>query len=292
MTESNTKTVVAFGEVLWDCLPRGLFLGGAPLNVAYHAARLGAKCYVASSVGKDFLGDEAFRRIEAAGVRTDLLKRHPSFPTGASVASLDKSGDATYEIIEKVAWDEIALGEKDSEVLASADAFVYGSLAARSASNWDLMKGLLERTLALKVCDVNLRAPYDDKERALELLKLADVVKVNDDELKVLVGSEEGELLTLIRALHELTGVRFICVTLGKKGAVLWRDGKFLSLPAEEVTVVDTIGAGDSFTAALCMGVLEKRRLEVILQRSLRLSGLVASKSGAQPAYQTKDLFD
>ncbi|MBD5779096.1 carbohydrate kinase [Pelagicoccus sp. NFK12] len=291
MTESNTKKVVAFGEVLWDCLPSGLFLGGAPLNVAYHASRLGATSYLASAVGKDFLGDEVVRRFEASGVQTDLLKRHPRWPTGASVASLDKSGDATYEILEKVAWDEIALEEEDSPILASADAFVFGSLAARTESNRSLLLGLLERTEALKVCDVNLRAPHDDLDLALSLLKRSDVIKVNDEELRRLVGGDEGEFLDCIKALNQKTGVDLICVTLGSKGAMLWRRGRFFSLPPDDISVADTIGAGDAFTAALTMGLLEKRGLEECLVRALKLSSFVASKRGAQPLYKPRKLF-
>lgn len=291
MNAANTKCVVAFGEVLWDCLPSGLFLGGAPLNVAYHAARLGAESYVASSVGKDLLGDEAFRRLEAAGIGTNLLKRHPRFPTGASVASLDDAGDATYDILEEVAWDEISLGEEDAEILVKADALVYGSLAARSRMNLDLLSGLLERTQALKVCDVNLRAPYDDPELALSLARRADVIKVNDDELEILSGLSGDDLQGQVRALGRLTGVGTICVTLGKRGALLWRDGKFLSESAAEVETADTIGAGDSFTAALCMGILHGYDLEECLRRAVRLSAFVASKNGAQPDYEAEEVL-
>ncbi|MDQ8185277.1 carbohydrate kinase [Pelagicoccus sp. SDUM812002] len=291
MKETNTKIIVTFGEVLWDCLPRGLFLGGAPLNVAYHAGRLGAKSYISSSVGKDFLGDEALRRIEASGIETDLLKKHPHFPTGVSVASLDDLGDATYEIVEKVAWDEIDVGDSDKSVLDSADAIVFGSLATRSPSNFELIKAILESTKALKVCDVNLRPPYDDPDRALELSKFADVLKVNEDELSVLSGNGEAELLEQVQSLHRRTGVKVISVTLGKEGAVLWKNGRFFSLPTEDVVVADTIGAGDSFTAALTIGILEKRRLEVCLKRALKLSSFVASADGAQPEYVAKKVL-
>ncbi|MBC2605192.1 carbohydrate kinase family protein [Pelagicoccus albus] len=290
MSESKPKRLVAFGEVLWDCLPRGIFLGGAPLNLAYHAARLGAESFVASSVGRDFLGDETVKRVQAAGIDARLLKRHPRLQTGAAVAKLSGSGDASYDILRPVAWDEISLDPEDFQIAEEADAFVFGSLSARSASNRDLLNELLAKTEAVKICDVNLRSPYDDKALALELAKRADVIKVNDEELGTLSGVS-GELLPGIEALHEATGCGLICVTRGAEGAAVWRDGEFISRPTEKVEVADTIGAGDSFTAALGLGLLEDLALEDSLNRALKLSAFVATKDGAQPDYNPAELF-
>lgn len=291
MSDTNTKCVVAFGEVLWDCLPRGLFLGGAPLNVAYHTNCLGATSYVASAVGDDFLGEEAFRRIESSGICTRLLKRHPVLRTGASVAELDDSGDATYQILEPVAWDSIMMDEADETLVLSSDALVYGSLAARSAVNLDRLQGLLANTEALKVCDINLRAPFDDLGLARRLASQADLLKVNDDELASLIGSDCQDLELAIEKLASLTGVQLICVTLGKRGASLWRQGEMVSGEPMDIEVADTIGAGDSFTAALTLGVLDGLSLEACLQRALRLSSFVASRSGAQPDYDAAEVL-
>ncbi len=293
MNEANTKRLVAFGEVLWDCLESGLYLGGAPLNVAYHAARLGAESFVVSSVGRDFLGDQAVRRMRGSGLKTDLMGRHPRLLTGASVAQLDESGDARYEILQPVAWDEIDLSQSQREVVAEADILVYGSLAARSDTNERLLCELLESSRGLKVCDVNLRAPYDDPGRALILASRANVLKVNEEELAALTGSDGSELEEAIVSLHRSTGVELICVTRGAEGAALWceGDGKLIQGKAGAVKVADTIGAGDSFTAALATGILDGLENEDCLDRALRLSSFVASKSGAQPKYDACEVL-
>lgn len=291
MSSPKKFRLVAFGEVLWDCLPGGLFLGGAPLNVAYHASQSGAKCFVASSVGRDFLGDEALRRMKSSGLEMSLVNQHGHLPTGVSIASLNEKGDAAYEILRPVAWDEIEIGAGSSDLVEKVDAFVYGTLSARSSTNVRTLDHLLKKSHALKVCDVNLRAPFDARDRALRLARFADVLKVNDEELETLCASKSDSLEASVEELHRLTGVETICVTLGEKGAFLWKNGEIESGQADPVNVADTIGAGDSFTAALTMGLLEQRSLADCLHRALELSAFVASKNGAQPNYDWADVL-
>lgn len=291
MSELDSKSLVAFGETLWDCLPHGLFLGGAPLNVAYHAARLGAASYMASSVGRDFLGDQAFERASKSGVDTFLLKRHDYLTTGVAIASLDESGNASYDIRRPVAWDDIRLDKADIERCGEMGVLVYGTLAARSESNRKTLGELLASEVGIKICDVNLRKPYDSPQVALELASQADVLKINEDELEVLAGKSDIGFERSLELCGEKTGVSIICVTLGGKGAVLWESGKLVRCEGKPVEVADTIGAGDSFTAAFAVSMMEGRSLPECLSRAVQLGSFVAGKSGAQPDYAPEQVF-
>jgi len=170
-------SVFSFGEVLWDCLPHGLFLGGAPLNVAAHLARLGVSSAVISSVGRDVLGDEALSRAAAYGVDTGFVARSEKLPTGSVGVTLDKEGNASYEIRRPVAWDEIPVSDELLKALENAQALVYGSLAQRSPVNMASLLQLMDVDWPMRVFDVNLRAPFYTVERVLVLASFADLLK-------------------------------------------------------------------------------------------------------------------
>lgn len=293
MRNEDTGLLVAFGEALWDCLPSGLFLGGAPFNVAYHAARLGAQGMPVTCVGRDFLGDQVMDRAKRAALDTRLLARHPFLPTGVSIASLSASGDASYEIREPVAWDAIEVDEGSLELVDGAGAFVYGTLAARSEKNRATLDRLLDSKASVKICDVNLRAPYDDRERAVQLASRADVVKLNEEELLILSGDTtgEGSVEEALPICQQALGVSTLCVTLGSEGALLWEDGTITREEGKRIKVADTVGAGDSFTAAFAVFAMRGLALSECLRRAARLGAFVASKSGAQPDYELKDVF-
>ena len=286
------KRVLCFGEVLWDCLPRGRLPGGAPVNVAYHLKQLGAEPLVVSAVGDDVLGSEMLAHLEKRGLSTELIARHPHVPTGTVSVALDDAGQPTYTIRPNVAWDEITVPEEAWQKVENSDAIVFGSLAARSATNRTLLDRLLAIPNLLRVMDVNLRPPFDDRERALALAARADWLKLNEHELGFLTGMATGEkagadLSAAVRALAEMTAVEKICVTRGAEGAVMWAAGRLLEAGAPPVKVCDTIGAGDAFTAALVEGVLpgSQRGLQETLEEACALGALVASLSGGQPEY-------
>lgn len=293
MKRGETGPLVAFGEALWDCLPSGLYLGGAPFNVAYHATRLGAVAMPVTSVGRDFLGDQVMERAQRAGLDTRLLAQHPFLSTGVSIASLSASGDARYEIREPVAWDAIEVDEKSLKLMDGAGALVYGTLAARSEKNRATLDRLLDSKASLKICDVNLRAPYDNRERAVELASRADIVKLNEEELFVLSGDTtgEGSVEEALPICQQALGVSTLCVTLGSEGALLWQDGTITREEGKRIKVADTIGAGDSFTAAFAVFAMRGLALSECLHRAAQLGAFVASKSGAQPDYEFKDVF-
>lgn len=282
--------VVCFGEVLWDCLPTGRMPGGAPCNVAYHLHRLGCQAQLVSAVGTDPLGDEMLAYLRSKGLRTDLIQRHPTLPTGTVEVALGPDGQPQYDIRTDVAWDEIALNEDILQAARECDAIVFGTLAARSETNRRTLDALLAIPEPRKFIDVNLRPPFDDHERALALATKADWIKLNKQELGALTGYPltEEELADTLDRLRELTDNVRACLTCGADPAILWQQLAIIALPPPKVKVVDTVGAGDAFTAALLHGIITKKisYAPEVLARANALGALVASLPGAQPDYE------
>jgi fructokinase len=285
--------ILCFGEVLWDCLPSGRLPGGAPLNVAYHLHRLGAEALMLSAVGTDALGDEMLTYLASRGLRTDFVARHRRLPTGLVTVALTAGGQPSYTIEEGVAWDDLGGTGAWRAAVPGAGALVCGSLAARTAANRATLDELLATPALLRILDVNLRAPFDEPERVLDLARRADWVKMNEHELAALANtaaaSEEWprQWLPAVEAFAAASGCRQLCVTAGERGALLWQDGTLLSAPAPPVPVRDTIGAGDAFTAAFVHGLLTTPESPLaILARACALGALVASLPGGQPDYQ------
>ena len=281
------KTILCFGEVLWDSLPRGLFPGGAPINVAYHLKQLGSLPIPVTAVGDDFLGRDLLLRMQRWGLRTDFVSVLAHKSTGAVQAKLDARGTASYTILEDVAWDWIEISPALETVASQCSAVVYGSLAQRTKNNQQQLVRLMEQAPhAMKVFDVNLRAPFDSAELVWQLAAKADLIKLNDEELGRLLGEGYDRLETGARLFAERAGCSVICVTAGAKGAGLLLDGAWFWSPSEPIIVADTIGAGDSFLAALVHGLLGVNCSPVdVLRRATRLAEFVASKEGATPAY-------
>ncbi len=291
MSESH-PAVACFGEILWDFLPRGAFPGGAPFNVAYHLHQLGFRAHLVSGVGQDLLGDDLLRRLRHWGLGTEGITRHLGLPTGYVRAGLDASGNATYEIATEVAWDQIIPGEDSIRAVFSAQALVFGSLAQRSTVN----RASLDRLLAilppnaLRVLDVNLRAPHDDLSLVRNLASKCTLLKLNADEAARLNDEQPGAHReeAHARALAERHGCRLVCVSAGARGAGLLVEGAWHWVAAEPVQVRDTIGAGDAFTAGLLAGLLlHKEAPAAALARACRMGEFVASHDGATPAYAT-----
>ncbi len=292
MSSRSPFRILCFGEILWDRLPTGRLPGGAPLNVAYHLSRLGAEPRMISAVGTDALGDEMLSYLGSRGLNTEFIERNRRLPTGIVTVSVSAGGQPSYTIEEGVAWDDIAGTGAWRAAIPGSAAIVFGSLAARTAANRGALDELLATPGLLRVMDVNLRAPFDEPGLVLSLARRADWIKLNEHELKVLsgraagAGDWPGSLLPSIEALAAATDCRRICVTGGERGAVLWNDGKLVSAAAPEITVRDTIGAGDAFTAALVHGLLTAPGDDAaILERACALGALVASLPGGQPDY-------
>lgn len=287
---SPPLTMICFGEALWDVLPRGIFLGGAPLNVAYHLSRHGIQVWPVSAVGRDFLGDEILRRTAGWGLARRFIARVAGRPTGTVQALLDARGAASYRIERDVAWDRIRVPRMCPRGVAPA-AIIYGSLALRERPN----RVALERLFALwpeaqRVLDINLRAPFDRGEALACALRRAQFIKLNDEELGRLTGARVGTVRGLERAARAFArrqGVAHLCVTAGARGAGLWWEGRWQWEPGRRVTVRDTVGSGDAFLAALLAALWLRRELPpVALAKACRLGEFVAMNDGATPPYR------
>lgn len=284
---------VCFGEILWDNLPTGRKLGGAPLNVAYHLNKLGIYTEMLTRVGIDSDGFDIIALCKELSVPTALFQQDSDQPTSTVEVHIDEKRDVRYEIVYPVAWDFIAFGEKEIQSVENADFFVFGSLSTRNDISYLTLKELL-KVARYKVLDVNLRAPFYSKERIFELLGYADLVKMNEEELGLVaewlgldVRSRDQEMVEVIMDRFNITE---LIVTYGAAGAVYHSfSGKFsYYYPALQVEVKDTIGSGDSFLAAfLFLRCQADREVlpEEILEFAATLSGFVTQSNGACPNY-------
>ena len=290
MADSAVPPVLCFGEILWDCLPRGLFPGGAPINVAYHLQKLGLTAYPVTAVGSDFLGQELIRRLELWGLDPRFVNVLPGKQTGVVRAHIQPDRSAKYEIVEDVAWDWIEPDEEVLEMASDGASLLFGTLAQRSEHNRKQLTAVLDKMAGgLRIYDVNLRPPFDDPDLIRHLAGKADLIKLNDEELEV-VTHGLYPTLSLEKAAPEYAAqvaCKRLCITAGARGAGFLEDGKWNWVDGRPVVVRDTIGAGDSFLAALIHGLVGsvKRTPAEILTRACRLGEFVASSDGATPQY-------
>jgi fructokinase len=288
---NDSPRVVGLGEILWDILPDGSrHLGGAPLNAAAHARAFGCAASVISAVGDDELGREALKlvterhQLDAAGVAV-----LPDRPTGAVDVRL-QHGQPTYEFRADVAWDFLEATAPARQVAQAAHAIIFGTLAQRSAISRCAIHELLllARPACLRVFDVNLRPPFYDETIIRESAAITDVLKLNDDELPVVLAalghSADGDWPA--RIFDRLPRLQVLALTRGAGGSTLFSSEKRggHTLPARPVEVKDTVGAGDAFTAALVAGLLRGWALEAIHDRAVDASAFVCSQQGATPA--------
>jgi fructokinase len=279
--------VVGIGEVLWDLLPGGRQLGGAPANFAYHAGALGAVAQVVSRVGRDELGRELLTRLQQLGLLTDAVEEDATAPTGTVTVEVQADGQPHFTIHEDVAWDRIAGDAAGRRAVAAADAVCFGTLAQRSEVSRRSIRTLLRAAPAegLRIFDVNLRQNYYSHAVIEESLALANVVKVNESELAHLPemfglpGDERGR----IAVLAQRCGLRLVACTRGQAGSLLYSEGRWFEHPGEPVKVLDTVGAGDSFTAALALGLLAGWPLDEVHRRASAVAAYVCSQPGGTP---------
>jgi fructokinase len=286
----------AFGEILWDCLPSGKHAGGAPFNVTAHLAQIGVSSALISCVGQDALGDEILQVARDKKVEVEFVTRaRIGLPTGTVLVTLDVNGNATYELVQPAAWDEIRVTDAVLQAVSQARAFVYGSLAGRSRYNLDQIDRLLEVKGPTKFLDVNLRPPFADLTLVMQLAKRADVLKLNDGEVGRLghwirTGEEAADtprddeaIARDCETLAKATGVFRICVTRAEEGAAMWESGRLTTATAPHVEVRDTVGAGDAFMAGLVVGLTKGTDTYKVLEDACRLGAYVASHYGATP---------
>jgi fructokinase len=278
--------ILCVGEMLWDALPSGLFLGGAPFNVACHLRAAGLPAALATRVGADRLGEEALRRLAWYGIDGSLVQVDEALPTGFVRVAVDEPGRPAYDILEPVAWDAIAPDEALLARAASARALVFGTLAQRSEASRATHERIWDCE-GLRVLNLN-RAPYAERELVRRSLAHADVVKLSEEELATLAGwlGLKGAVRRAAAALAETFGCDAVCVTRGRGGAGLWRAGRWSEHPGFEVEVRDSVGAGDAFLAILVAGLLGGGQDAVILRHASLMGAYVATQPGALPADQ------
>ncbi|MDX1636400.1 MAG: carbohydrate kinase [Balneolaceae bacterium] len=290
---SNHERILCIGEILWDSLPSGLYLGGAPLNVSYHLNQFGIESTIASRVGDDRLGREAIRRIKRMQMATDQIQCDGEHETGFVGVELSADGDPEYDIIQPVAWDFIEPTASLRTLATQCWGVVFGSLAQRNAVSRNTIRTLWEMDIR-KILDMNLRRPYVDREIVYESLSVSDIVKMNEEELNQL--KEWYNLSGGARRSAEQVADRFgcsvVCVTRGANGAEIFRDGQWHEHKGFPTKVKDAVGAGDAFLAALLYGIYSDSETEELLTLANATGAFVAQKDGATPAYRMRDILD
>jgi fructokinase len=279
------KQVLCFGEILWDTFEDGKKPGGAPMNVAMHLAQQGVDVAFASRVGEDPSGDELVEFLKLNNLLSDLIQRDNELPTCEVGIELDANQQATYIIPEPVSWDNIQTDGTLTQSAEQAAAIIFGSLACREETTRDTLLNLLDETKALKIFDVNLRAPHYTLSTIETLTAKADVVKMNEDEAKLLIGGSNADMKDLITEFRSKYHSKTICVTRGEHGAIVWHDHEFYESPGCPVQVADTVGAGDSFLATFIAGLLKNEPMQQLIDKACTVGGFVASQRGANPPY-------
>ncbi|MDB2606717.1 carbohydrate kinase [Zobellia sp.] len=286
------KNIACFGEVLWDTFPDHKKIGGAPLNVAIRLKSLGHTISIISRIGQDLDGNEIYDFVKEKDININGIQVDDTLKTGIVNVVLNESGSASYDIPSPRAWDNIQVSPISRSITKSADAFIFGSLITRNNASKETLYVLL-KLAKYKIFDVNLRAPYYAKDILVALMNKADFIKFNDDELfeiSAMLGQESGPLEEIIQFIAGQTNTKTICVTKGKHGAVLFVNGKFYFNSGYYVTVVDTVGAGDTFLASLISKLLNEETPQKSINYACALGALVASKSGANPSISNHEI--
>lgn len=280
------KYVVGLGEALWDVLPEGKKLGGAPSNFAYHAAQMGVKAIAVSALGDDKLGEETVKQLKEKQLNY-LMPRVP-YPTGTVLVELDNEGIPTYDIKENVAWDNIPFNDDIRAVAQQTLAVCWGSLAQRNVVSRETIYKFLDATPTpcLKIFDINLRQNFYTKEIIRESMKRCNVLKINDEEL-VLIGRMFGyagldmeNKCWLILGKYNLD---MLVLTCGVNGSYVFTPGSMSYQETPRVEVADTVGAGDSFTAAFCAAILQGKSIAEAHKLAVDVSAYVCTQNGAMP---------
>jgi fructokinase len=287
---SKRMRIVGLGEVLWDVFPDGPKFGGAPANFACSAGEMvaaKADIFMVSAIGKDELGAGARQSLAEHGVRIDYLIENER-PTGRVDVTLDSAGIASYVFAENVAWDDLRWTPEHSLLAQETDIVCFGTLGQRSPESRKVIQQFVWATprSALRVFDINLRSPYWTEEVILESLKLANVLKLNDAELPILakILHLKGGNVELLKEINRLFSLKLSALTSGSSGSLLVAgSGETSDLLAEPTTVVDTVGAGDAFAAAMTIGMFNQLPLNTINHWASRVAAFVCSKPGAAP---------
>jgi fructokinase len=291
------KYVIGLGEALFDCLPTGRKLGGAPANFAYHVSQFGFQSYAISAIGNDELGQEIIDTFEQVGLHYCLPK--VDYPTGTVQVTLDEKGIPQYEICLGVAWDNIPLTDELLAIAKDAKAVCFGSLAQRAEVSRATIQAMLEAMPkeTLKVFDINLRQSWYSREVIEKSLQYSNILKINDEELDIvapmllsvetdpenLIATNEEKTLCVCRQLIERYALDMVILTCGTNGSYVITLDTFSFIPTPKVEVADTVGAGDSFTATFIAKLLAGATIQEAHEMAVKVSAYVCTQSGAMP---------
>ncbi len=278
--------IVGLGEALWDCLPEGRKLGGAPANFAYHISQFGYDACAISAVGNDALGDETLQAFDEKGLNYFMPRL--DYPTGTVQITLDEDGVPTYDIKEGAAWDNIPFTPELEQVARNSRAVCFGSLAQRNEVSRQTIHRFLDATPkdCLRIFDINLRQNFFSKEVIKESLRRCNILKINDEELVTIgrmfgyPGMDFENKCWLILGKYNLD---MLVLTCGVNGSYVFSKGAMSFFATPKIEVADTVGAGDSFTASFVASILAGRSVADAHQRAVEVSAYVCTQNGAMP---------
>ena len=282
----NTKYVVGLGEALWDVLPEGKKLGGAPANFAFHAGQFGLNSIAVSALGEDKLAEETIQQLEEKKLQY-CMPRVP-YPTGTVQVTLDDEGIPTYDIKENVAWDNIPFTDEVKAIAENARAVCWGSLAQRNVVSRESIYKFLDATPkdCMKIFDINLRQNFYTKEIIVNSLRHCDVLKINDEELVVVSRLFEYPGLSTedkCRRILNKYNLKMLVLTCGVNGSYVFTPNEMSFYATPRVQVADTVGAGDSFTGTFCASILDGMTVTDAHKRAVEVSAYVCTQNGAMP---------
>lgn len=278
--------IVGIGEILWDVFPRGKVLGGAPANFVYHASQFGLDGYAVSAIGSDSFGDEILENLNNKELKY-LIQRMKD-PTGTVRVKVDENGIPQYEILEDVAWDNIPFTSEMEELARKTKTVFFGTLAQRHKTSRKTINQFLDAMPAdsLKIFDINLRQHFYSKELIDHSLLQSNVLKINDDELIIvaeLFGWKIESEIKICQQILEDYQLNLVILTKGTKGSYVITKSETYFKPTPSIVVVDTVGAGDSFTAAFVASLLRGQSISEAHQLAVDVSSFVCTQRGAMP---------
>lgn len=280
------RLVVGLGEVLWDMLPEGRKIGGAPVNFAYHAGQFGIETMAVSAIGNDKLGEDTI--AEMNGKHLNHIFPSVPYPTGSVQVSLDEKGVPAYDIKENVAWDNIPFTNEIESVARNCQAVCFGSLAQRNTVSRNTIRKFIESTPSgcIRIFDINLRQNFYTSNVIHDSLELCNILKINDEEIMLvsrMFNYDSSNIENVCRTIMEDFSLEMVILTCGTKGSYIFTKGGVSFMPTPKVNVADTVGAGDSFTGSFCAAILRGLPVAEAHKKAVEVSAYVCTQNGAMP---------
>lgn len=280
------RLVVGLGEVLWDMLPEGRKIGGAPVNFAYHAGQFGIDTMAVSAIGNDKLGEDTI--AEMNGKHLNHIFPSVPYPTGSVQVKLDEKGVPAYDIKENVAWDNIPFTNEIESVARNCQAVCFGSLAQRNAVSRSTIRKFIESTPSgcIRIFDINLRQNFYTSNVIHDSLELCNILKINDEEIMIvsrMFNYDSSNIENVCRTIMEDFSLEMVILTCGTKGSYIFTKGGVSFMPTPKVNVADTVGAGDSFTGSFCAAILRGLPVAEAHKKAVEVSAYVCTQNGAMP---------